>query len=182
MEDRKRKGTIFASGLVLCLCVVALTVVTVGLLKHECAAGTVGLAISAGRLELDIVDAQDHSLVNQTLQFIAEDDTEVLLEPGRRLRSQDFRVMNRGDMPLQFRISVDAGETDFFEAFEVWIVTCDEERMEGEVTERLEANAASERFCLVIQMKESAGNAFQGKTYSGLRITVDAVQQPGRQE
>lgn len=182
MEDRKRKGTICVSGLVLFLCVVALTVVTVGLLKHDCAAGTVGLAISAGRLELDIVDAQDHSLVNQTLQLITEDNTEALFEPGERMRTQGFRVLNRGNIPLQFRISVDAGETDFFEAFEVWIVTCDEERMEGEMTGRLEANAASELFYLVIQMKESAGNAFQGKTYSGLRITVDAVPQPGKRE
>ena len=187
MEEGKKKQVILISGVVICLCVLVLTAVTVGLFGSRCAGATVGLAVSTGKLELDIVDAEERSLLNQILQFRrADPSAQVLFEPGTRILTQGFKVMNRGNIPIRFCIGIDAEEaaaSDFLEAFEVWIVTADGERMEREMTGLLDANAASEMYFLVIKMKESAGNTFQGKTYTGIGITVRAVQQkPGTQE
>ena len=93
--------------------------------------------------------------------------------------------MNKGDIPVNFSLSVSKDDKinmeEFDEAFEIWIIRASEENFKNaeRITNfkgRLEVGESSEKYCLVIKMKESVGNEFQGKTYTGIGVTVYAVQ------
>ena len=69
----------------------------------------------------------------------------------------------------------------FDEAFELWIVKEGKDFLTADkLTEFKESGLAvgesSETYYLFVRMKESAGNEFQGKTYTGIGVTVYAVQ------
>ena len=69
----------------------------------------------------------------------------------------------------------------FEDAFELWVTTDpknlnDAEQIKSFVVEDLDPLDTSEMYYLVIRMKTTATNDFQGKEYSGIGITVYAVQ------
>ena len=70
---------------------------------------------------------------------------------------------------------------EFNEAFEVWISTDPTDPDQAERLDvfegRLEKNTSSQQtYYLFIKMKETAGNTFQNREYSGIGVTVYAVQ------
>lgn len=183
---KSHKQAFIMTALVILLCLVCLTGATLALFTNDLNDGTIGIITTSGEVEIDIVDTSGATLQNKALDFITSSaDKESLFEPGATFYTQEFQVMNKGDIPVNFSLSVSKDDKinmeEFDEAFEIWIVRASEENFKNaeRITNfkgRLEVGESSEKYCLVIKMKESVGNEFQGKTYSGIGVTVYAVQ------
>jgi hypothetical protein len=155
--------------------------------------GTIGIITTSGNVEIDIVDLSGKTLQNKALALMtssgATDSEKVLFEPGATFYTQGFKIKNTGDIPVNFSLSVskddkiDMEELD--KAFELWIVKeGDDFRNAKKLTEfkvnGLAAGESSDTYYLFIKMQETAGNEFQGKTYTGIGVTVYAVQSNAR--
>ena len=183
---KSHKQAFIMTALVILLCLVCLTGATLALFTSNLNDGTIGIVTTSGDVEIDIVDTEGATLQNKALGFITSSaDKEPLFEPGATFYTQEFQVMNRGDIPVNFRLSVSKDDKidmeEFDEAFEVWIVRASDGDFKNaeRITSfkgRLEVGESSEKYRLVIKMKESVGNEFQGKTYTGIGVTVYAVQ------
>ena len=184
---KSNKQALIIAALVILLCLVCLTGATLALFTSDRSDGTIGIITTAGNVKVDIVDAEtDKSLVGDVLRFeINGEDTPILFEPGAMFYTMGFRVKNTGNIPINFRMYVSEDEQHnmnaFNEAFEVWISTssaysADAKKL-NEFEGRLEVGKSSEQiYYLFVRMKSTAGNDFQGKSYSGIGITVYAVQ------
>ena len=187
---KSHKQAFIMTALVILLCLVCLTGATLALFTSDPNDGTIGIITTSGDVEIDIVDTSGATLQNKALDFITASGTptdsgNVLFEPGATFRTQGFQVKNTGDIPVNFRLSVSKDDKidmdEFDKAFEIWIVRENDEDFKNaeRITNfkgRLEVGESSEKYCLVIKMKETVGNEFQGKTYSGIGVTVYAVQ------
>ena len=185
---KSNKQALIIAVLVILLCLVCLTGSTLALFTSDLNDGTIGIVTTSGNIEVDIVDASDeaNSLVGKVLQFhTSVDRKEIIFEPGAVFYTQGFKIRNNGSIPINFRLSVSEDEdidmAEFEEAFEVWIATDPTDpATAARLTEfigRLEVGSSSnETYYLFIKMKESAGNEFQGKNYTGIGVTVYAVQ------
>ena len=186
---RSHKQAFIMTALVILLCLVCLTGATLALFTSDPNDGTIGIITTSGDVEIDIVDTSGATLQNRSLAFMTTsgetDSDDVLFEPGATFYTQGFKIKNTGDIPVNFSLSVSKDDKidmeEFDEAFEVWIVRADDEDFKNaeRITSfkgRLEVGESSEKYRLVIKMKESVGNEFQGKTYTGIGVTVYAVQ------
>ena len=178
---------LFIAGLVILLCLVCFTGATLALFVSAPTDGTIGIITTSGNVRVDIVDASSKaSLVGQVLQLqTSSERREILFEPGATYFTQGFKVKNTGDIPISFRLSVSDDEgvdmDEFYEAFEVWIAKDDLDLANAErLTDfrgSLKVGECSEStYYLFIRMKETVGNDFKGKTYTGVGVTVYAVQ------
>ncbi len=174
--------------LITLLCLVSLTGATLALFTTQAENGTIGVITTSGEIKVDIVNAFDEkeSLVGKVLQFqTSADQQKILFEPGATFYTQGFKIKNTGDIPINFRLFVSDDEEldmeEFNRAFDVWIATSPTDQSNAtKITDyvgRLEVGCSSvETYYLFIKMKETANNDFQGKSYSGIGITVYAVQ------
>lgn len=147
--------------------------------------GKIGINVTSGKVRVDIVDTNQESIIGDVIDFVTADVREdVFFEPGSTYMTEGFRVKNIGTCPINYRMHIsndkDVDMDKFKEAFEFWI-TSDPENYEDveKITSfkgTLEIDQTSDTFYLIIKMKESAGNEFQDKSYSGIGITVYAVQ------
>ena len=173
------------AAMVILLCLISITGATLALFTSDVNDGTIGINATSGNVKVDIVDEKDtRSLVGQFLKFETRTpEDEVLFEPGATYYTEGFRVKNKGDIPLDYILYVSEDETisdDFSEAFDVWIVT-DRADAKGEVklmdfNGELAVGQCSDIYYLVFRMKETAGNEYQDRTFTGVGITVCAVQ------
>ena len=94
-------------------------------------------------------------------------------------------MKNVGDVSIKFRVTVSEDKnvdmTEFHKAFDVWITTDLSDPTAAQPLTEFIGELAVDRvstktYYLFIKMKESAGNEFQNKTYSGIGVTVYAVQ------
>lgn len=188
MSRYKINKRIIIAAMVILLCLVSITGATLALFTSS-SDGTIGINTTSGDLEVDIVDTspQQNSLVGKVLNFqttAAQD--EVLFEPGACFYTEGFCVKNKGSIPINFIVYVSEDNTvseDFDDAFDVWI-TEDPTNMDAAVRMqdfdgRLEVGQSSKVLYLVFRMKETAGNEFQDRTFTGVGITVCAVQGNG---
>ena len=187
---KSHKQAFIMTALVILLCLVCLTGATLALFTSDPNDGTIGIIATSGDVEIDIVDTSGATLQNKALDFITAsgtptDDGNVLFEPGATFRTQGFKIKNAGDIPVNFRLSVSKDDKidmeEFDKAFELWIVKEGDDFSSAEkLTEfkvnGLAAGESSDTYYLFIKMKESVGNEFQGKTYTGIGVTVYAVQ------
>ena len=183
---KSHKQAFIMTALVILLCLVCLTGATLALFTSDPNDGTIGIITTSGDVEIDIVDTSGVTLQNRALEFITSSaDKEPLFEPGATFYTQEFQVMNTGDIPVNFSLSVSKDDKidmeEFDKAFEIWIVRDNDEDFKNaeRITNfkgRLEVGESSENYRLVIKMKESVGNEFQGKYYTGIGVTVYAVQ------
>ena len=186
---KSHKQAFIMTALVILLCLVCLTGATLALFTSDPNDGTIGIITTSGDVEIDIVDTSGATLQNRSLAFMTTsgetDSDDVLFEPGATFYTQGFKIKNTGDIPVNFSLSVskddkiDMEELD--KAFELWIVKeGDDFRSAERITEfkvnGLAAGESSDTYYLFIKMKESVGNEFQGKTYTGIGVTVYAVQ------
>ena len=174
------------AALIILLCLVCLTGATLALFTSNRNDGTIGIVTTSGDVEIDIVDLAGVTLQEKSLEFITSSGaTEPLFEPGATFYTQGFQVKNTGNIPVNYSLSVSKDEKinmeEFDKAFEVWIVRADDANFAN--AERitnfkgtLDAGENSVTYCLFIKMKETAGNEFQGKIYTGIGVTVYAVQ------
>lgn len=181
---KSNKQALVIAALVILLCLVCLTGATLALFTNDLRDGTIGIVTTSGDVEIDIVDSFGVSLKNESLSFITTSE-EALFEPGAAFYTQEFCIVNTGTVPVQFSLSVskdeDFKEEDVANAFEIWIVPADDPdyRNAKQLTNfkgRLGVGDASESYVLIVKMKETAGNEFQGKTFTGIGVTVYAVQ------
>ena len=185
---KSSKRSLLIAALIILLCLVSLTGATMALFTIQASNGTIGVITTAGKIKVDIVDPSDEktSLKGQTLQFQTNaNQKEIWFEPGATFYTQGFKIKNTGDIPINIRLSVSNDEKldmeEFNRAFEVWIATSQTDKSNAvKITDfigRLEVGECSTAtYYLYIKMKESAGNEFRGKTYTGIGITVYAVQ------
>ena len=176
------------TAMVILLCLVCLTGATLALFTGNVDDGTIGIVATSGNIEVAIVDEKtDESLVGKVLNFDGEDVSEgVLFEPGAIFHTKGFKVKNTGNIPINFRLYISNDENidmqEFNRAFEVWISTSPNDstgalslpKFQGELEEQGERSEHT--YYLFIKMKETAGNEFQGKIYTGIGVTVYAVQ------
>ena len=183
---KSNKQSFIIAALVILLCLSCLTGATLALFTSDLNDGTIGIVTTSGDVEIDIVDKSGVTLRNKALDFItSSEDREVLFEPGAIFYTQEFQVKNTGDIPVNFSLSVSKDDKidmkEFDEAFEVWIVRAKDGDFKNaeRITNfkgRLEFGGISEEYRLVVRMKENVGNEFQGKIYTGIGVTVYAVQ------
>ncbi len=148
--------------------------------------GKIGINTTSGYIDLDIVDTDENSLVGDVLDFETkvEDDKPIYFEPGATFYTQGFMVKNNGNITINYRLYVsnddDENMESFSEAFELWISEDPDNLTEAskitEFEDKLAPGETGKTYYLVIRMKESAGNDFQGKVYTGIGVTVYAVQ------
>ena len=187
---KSNKQAFIIAALVILLCLVCLTGATLALFTSDPNDGTIGIITTSGDVEIDIVDTSGVTLQNRALAFMTTsgsmtDSEDVLFEPGATFRTQGFQVKNTGDIPVNFRLSVSKDDKidmeEFDKAFELWIVKEGEDfsgakKITNFKVDGLPAGESSDTYYLFIRMKESVGNEFQGKTYTGIGVTVYAVQ------
>lgn len=187
---KSHKQAFIMTALVILLCLVSLVGATLALFTSDPNDGTIGIITTSGDVEIDIVDLSGETLQNRALDFITASGTptdsgNVLFEPGATFRTQGFKVKNTGDIPVNFSLSVSKDDKidmeEFDKAFELWIVKEGDDFSSAEKITNFKVNGlvageSSETYYLFIKMKESVGNEFQGKTYSGIGVTVYAVQ------
>ena len=189
LRYKSHKQAFIMTALVILLCLVCLTGATLALFTSDPNDGTIGIVTTSGDVEIDIVDKSGATLQNKALTFMTTsgsiDSEKVYFEPGATFYTQGFRISNKGDIPVNFSLSISKDDKidkeEFEKAFELWIVKeGDDFRSAEKLTEfkvnGLAAGKESDTYLLFIKMKESVGNEFQGKTYTGIGVTVYAVQ------
>ena len=177
------------AALILLLCIANLTGSTYALFTSSTKEGSIGVTTTSGDVEVKIVDEGNNSLEGRALQFFTTSETPVLFEPGTTFYTQGFKIMNAGNIPVNFRISVNYGNMseadriEFEKAFEIGITTDPTRQTDAEPTDKFVGSldvsgddASSQTYHLIIRMKETVGNEFQGAKYEGIGITVYAVQ------
>jgi hypothetical protein len=148
--------------------------------------GKIGINTTSGHIDLDIVDTNGNSLVGDVLNFESdrEDGEPIYFEPGATFYTQGFAVKNNGNITINYRLYISNDENEnmesFSEAFELWISE-NPNSIAGanRITEfegTLAPGESGNNYYLVIKMKETANNDFQGKVYTGIGVTVYAVQ------
>ena len=184
------KRALFIAAMIILLCLAGSTLAIFTSDKND---GTIGVVAIAGDIEVDIVDADDtsRSLIDGVLQFESSTDGErfdidsVYFEPGRAFRTQGFKVKNTGNIDIKFRMYISADDkidmNVFNEAFEILISTDPDDFSKAEniiyfEDELARDTCAPDTYYLYIKMRETAGNEFQGDVYSGIGVTVYAVQ------
>ena len=178
------------TALVILLCLVCLTGATLALFTNNPNDGTIGIVTASGEVAIDIVDASGVTLQNRALAFMTTSDSmidskDVFFEPGATFYTQDFKIENKGNIPVNFTLSVSKDDKinmeEFDKAFELWIVKKGDDFQTAKKLPEFAVNGlavgkCSDTYQLFIKMKESVGNEFQGKTYTGIGVTVYAVQ------
>ncbi len=188
---------ILIAALAILLCMACLVGSTLALFTGNPEDGTIGIITTTGDVAVGIVDTseQQNSLVGETLQFqTTSENDELRFEPGATFYTQGFKVINLGSVSIKFRVRVnydgDLAENEqlkaeFEDAFEVWVATDPTQPRDAQPANEFvgtlevdpeKPSVSEETYYLIVKMKESADNRFQGKTYSGIGITVYAVQ------
>lgn len=184
---KSNKQAYIIAALIIMLCLVCLAGATLALFISDPNDGTIGVVTTSGYVDIDIVDKEGGSLKGESLDFItSENNPEPYFEPGATFYTQEFRVKNNGNIPVNFTLSISKDDsidmTEFDKAFDVWIVRADDpdfknaEHITSFKELELMPDDSSDAYCLVVKMKETATNEFQGKIYTGIGITVYAVQ------
>ena len=190
---KSKEQAIVIAALVIMLCLTCLAGATLALFTSNPDDGKIGIVTTAGKINIDIVDAEKNSLVNGTLKFVPDNPgSPILFEPGATFRTQAFYIKNNSDISIKFRVYVSNDEQmdmeEFNRGFEVWVGTNPDDPTKGmPITEFSEVllphTQDTQPYYLFVHMKESAGNEFNNNNnknkpviYSGIGITVFAVQ------
>ena len=196
LRYKSDKQALTISALVILLCLVCLTGATLALFTNDIKDGTIGIITTTGDVKVDIVDlTTGESLEGRALLFNTNaNGDEVIFEPGATFVTQGFKIVNKGNVPINYKLHMGRNDIvdvngelvdieEFNRYFDIYIST-DPNNPEAAVvmdpyTGRLnyvEGENTSETFFLIVKMKETAGNKFQGQEYTGVGITVYAVQ------
>ena len=147
--------------------------------------------IQSGTLDVDIVDAADttKSLDKQTLKWVrAKSDTEekeivdsakILWEPGCTYQLQSFRIANKGNLALKYKIQITGiqGDAKLNQVIE-WKINGAAIDLTEQSLAAATANSPTYSDAITISghMKKEAGNEYQNLTIDGIAITVYATQ------
>ena len=201
------KRALLTSILAICLCLVMLIGSTFAWFTDTASTGV--NKIVSGNLKVDIVKPEANaegkytSLEGEKLawtqqQVKGESDDEMelkpveagkpLWEPGVRFLTQGFKIQNKGNLALKWKVEVNKGTkgaTDKFDLLDVidfYVVTEKDGKMgdaplaafEGKL-EKADA-VSDETYYIKGVMQTTAGNDYQNLTLDGITITVYATQ------
>ena len=195
-NQKATKRALLTSVMALVMCVVMLVGTTFAWFTDT--ASTNVNRIVAGNLDVDIVDATDTStsLDKGTLQFLrAADGTDeptkvenVLWEPGATFFTQGFKIANKGNLALKYKVVVSGitGDTGLLKVMKFDVVSAIE-KTGHEVnftttSSTLLPSAAGTpsvsdtTYYLRGHMDENAGNEYKNMTLTGISVTVYATQ------
>ena len=184
-NQKATKRALLTSIMALVMCVVMLVGTTFAWFTDT--ASTAVNKIVAGNLDVDIVDENNNSLDGESLSFKdVNGSTDILWEPGATFFTQGFKIVNKGNLALKYKVVVSGttGDAKLLKAIEFDVVT----EKTKEATEALaeEGNlllngasapeAENVYYYLRGHMKEDAGNEYKNLTLDGISITVYATQ------
>ena len=181
------KNRIIACFLVMTLCFSSIIGSTLALFTNDPERGKIGVNTTSGKVRVDIVDTseEENSLVGDVLQFMTTSQSDTFyIEPGATFYTQGFRVKNKGNVTINYHLYVSDDRflnmANFDDVFDVYITTDIDNIKNAEklmsFIGRLEAGKTSDTYYLVLKMKENATNDFQNQRYSGIGVTVYAIQ------
>ena len=184
-NQKATKRALLTSVMALVMCVVMLVGTTFAWFTDTASTGV--NKIVAGNLDVDIVDENGDSLDGGTLSFVnKENQSNILWEPGATFFTQGFKIVNKGNLALKYKVVVSGktGDAKLLNAIKFDVVT----EKTKEATEALaeEGNlllngasapeAENVYYYLRGHMKEEAGNEYKNLTLDGISITVYATQ------
>mgnify|MGYP001146604602 CR=1 FL=1 len=147
--------------------------------------------IQAGNLDVKLL-AEDGvtSLEGVTLEWqkaAGAEDEDILWEPGCRYLTKGFRIANKGNLALKWKVQVNKGTTaandgnfDLLDVIDFYLVTSKDVDDMGtaldEFSGNLKKTETSDVYYIKGVMKTTADNDYQGLTLDGITITVYATQ------
>ncbi len=191
MRFKSNKQAFIIAALIILLCLTCLAGATLALFTSNPNDGTIGIVTTSGNVDVDIVDPTNtsYSFVDNVLQFhTSSENQDVIFEPGAGFYTQGFKIANKGNIPINFYLSVSKDDREdgvdmekFLQDFEVLIIKNSPEDAAAERISDFEGRLEAGEICadtyyLYVKMKETAGNEFQNNKYTGIGVTVYAVQ------
>ena len=185
-NQKATKRALLTSVMALVMCVVMLVGTTFAWFTDT--ASTAVNKIQAGNLDVDIVGEDGKTLDGKTLNFKdANNNTDILWEPGATFFTQGFKIVNKGNLALKYKVVVSGttGDAKLLKAIDFAFVTdnttpdADPESFanEGKLLKQNDSAPANNGvYYLRGHMKEEAGNEYKNLTLDGISITVYATQ------
>ena len=178
MSNRKStKRALLGSVMAMVLCLAMLVGATFAWFTDTASTGV--NKIQAGNLDvaLEMKDASGNwvSAEGKTLDFVkAAAGEQVLWEPGCTYELPQFRVVNKGNLALKYKIQITGiqGDAKLNEVIDWTINDAAIDLTEGHLT----AGQQGDAFTIKGHMQESAGNDYQNLTIDGIGINVVATQ------
>ena len=192
MNNNKKatKRALLTSVMVLVMCVVMLVGTTFAWFTDT--ASTAVNKIVAGNLDVDIVDENGNSLDGESLSFVkagaaTDAEADILWEPGATFFTQGFKIVNKGNLALKYKVVVSGttGDAKLLKAIDFAFVTDNTTpdadpvpfANEGKLLKQNDSAPANNGvYYLRGHMKEEAGNEYKNLTLDGISITVYATQ------
>lgn len=120
----------------------------------------------------------------QTLRWMTADgrgEDLILWEPGCTYNLNQFRIVNKGNLALKYKIIITGivGDAELLEAIDFTVTGVDGAATAAALNGfegKLAANSVTDAITITGHMKEEAGNEYQGKSIDGIAITVVATQ------
>ena len=187
-ESTKTKKALRGSLFALFLCIVLLIGTTFAWFTDTASTGV--NKIQSGNLKVDIIGENSNDHVEK-LNFTKAADAEseqILWEPGCRYLTEGFRIANKGNLALKWKVKVNKGTTDanegdydLLDVIDFYLVTkaadgTETETSLDEFTGNLKKTETSGVYYIKGVMQTTAGNEYQGLTLDGITITVYATQ------
>ncbi|MEI3092200.1 MAG: SipW-dependent-type signal peptide-containing protein [Oscillospiraceae bacterium] len=195
-NQKATKRALLTSVMALVMCVVMLVGTTFAWFTDT--ASTAVNKIVAGNLKVDIVDESGHTLVGagKSLSFEnANDNTDILWEPGATFHTEGFRIKNAGNLALKWKIAIneDSASTgvveggngkqgmNLLDVIDFSVVSSKAKDAEAVKIDEFVGHTAantvdSTTYYIKGTMQTTAGNDYQNLTLDGITITVYATQ------
>ena len=192
-NKRATKRALLTSVMALVMCVVMLVGTTFAWFTDTASTGV--NKIQAGNLDIELqMKDNDGNWVKaegKTLTFKTKDNRaadKILWEPGCRYELPELRIVNKGNLALKYKVSINGikGDAKLNEAID-WTITYGNES--DKLTDDINgfeykmlpkaagaADYPSQTFTIKGTMKKEAGNEYQGLSIDGIGITVVATQ------
>ena len=187
-SSKSTKRALLSSALAILMCVAMLVGTTFAWFTDT--ASTAVNKIQSGILDVDIKDANDNSLKDETLKFHnVNGETNILWEPGATFELDSFKIVNDGNLALKYKVIISGvdGSAKLLEAIDFTVKKGDSEAEKLEDwngvllpkgADPITGADVKETALITISghMKEDAGNDYQNKSIEGIGITVVATQ------
>lgn len=199
-NNKSTKRALLSSALSVVMCLAMLVGTTFAWFTDT--ASTAVNKIQAGNLDVALEMYENGEWVSaegKTLNFVAKDGrTDILWEPGCSYETTSFRIVNKGNLALKYKIIISGinGDAKLNEAIE-WKYgyqfangSWAEYALENLTTSQTVLKNAdtplgdweARAFKITGHMKETAGNEYQDLSIEGISITVIATQAQNEQD
>ena len=188
-NQKATKRALLTSVMALVMCVVMLVGTTFAWFTDT--ASTAVNKIVAGNLDVDIVDENGNSLDGESLSFVkagaaTDAEADILWEPGATFFTQGFKIVNKGNLALKYKVVVSGktGDAKLLNAIKFDVVTEKTKEAtealaeEGNLLKQNDSAPANDGVYYYLRghMDENAGNEYKNLTLDGISITVYATQ------